>query len=227
MVVMASTRRSISPDVLVVSGGRQLSRTARPERQASYDDEVRRLIGAAQQVMLTKGRTEQPRVAEIVAAAGITNQAFYRHFRSRDDVIVATYEQGLLTISSYLAHRVRSKRGLAAKVTAWIDGVLAQIDDPELAELSATILWNVAQIPRDQSEIEPKGYTRILTVLTDVLQAGGVAYPERTAHFVQTLVLGVTSRSMQTDERLSATDRTALVRFCLAGISTELDSTTQ
>jgi AcrR family transcriptional regulator len=226
MVVMANSSRSISPDVLVVSGGRQLTRTARPERQASYDDEVRRLISAAQQVMLAKGRTEQPRVAEIVAAAGITNQAFYRHFRSRDDVIIATYEQGLLTISNYLAHRVKGRRGLTAKVTAWIDGILAQIEDSELTELSAAILWNVAQIARDQSEIEPKGHARILEVLTEVLRAGGVAHPDRTAHLVQTTVTGVTEHCMETDVRLSSDDRAALIRFCLAGITTELNSTT-
>lgn len=223
---MADTGRSSTPDVLVLSGGRQLSRTARPERQASYDDEVRRLIDAAQQVMLAKGRTEQPRVAEIVAAAGITNQAFYRHFRSRDDVIIATYEQGLLTISNYLAHRVKSKRGLAAKVTAWIDGILAQIEDIELTDLSTAILWNVAQIARDQSEIEPKGNARILEVLTEVLRAGGVAHPERSARLVQTTVTGVTERCMHTDVRLSADDRAALIRFCLAGIKADIISTT-
>jgi AcrR family transcriptional regulator len=223
---MTNSNRSADAETLVVSGGRQLRRPAGPGRQASYDDEVRRLIDAAQRVMIAKGRTEQPRVAEIVADAGITNQAFYRHFRSRDDVIVATYEQGLLTISNYLAHRVRGKRGLTAKMTAWIDGVLAQIEDPELAELSATILWNVAQIPRDQSEIEPKGYTRILAVLTEVLQAAGVEHAERAALSVQTLVLGVTSRCMQTDQVLSPADRTALIRFCVAGVATELDNTT-
>lgn len=225
-MTVTNADRTTASDVLVVSGGRQLSRTARPERQASYDDEVRRLIDAAQQVMLTKGRTEQPRVADIVAAAGITNQAFYRHFRSRDDVIIATYEQGLLTISNYLAHRVKGKRGLTAKVTAWIDGILAQIDDSELTELSAAILWNVAQIARDKSEIEPKGYAQILDVLTGVLRAGGVENPDRTAYFVQTTVLGVTARCMETDVRLAAGDRAALIRFCLAGITTELASTT-
>lgn len=62
--------------------------------------------------MLRKGCTEVPKVSEIVHEAGITNQAFYRHFRSRDDVIVATYEQGMLSVYSYLRHRwVRSLRG--------------------------------------------------------------------------------------------------------------------
>lgn len=207
-----------TPDTLVVTGGRQLRRTARPQRQASYDDEVRRLIDAAQRVMLAKGRTEQPRVADIVEAAGISNQAFYRHFRTRDDVIVATYEQGLLRISSYLQHRVDGAPGLEAKVSSWVEGILAQIDDDELSELSAVIMWNIAQIARDRSEIEPAGYARILEVLTDVLRDADVPEPERTALFVQTLVLGITARCQETGKRLEPGDRTALVRFCLAGI---------
>jgi AcrR family transcriptional regulator len=90
----------------VLSGGRHLRRVANPARQASYDEEVRKLIHAAQEVMLRKGKTEVPRVAEIVREAAMTNQAFYRHFRSRDDLVAATYEQGLLTLHSYLEHRV-------------------------------------------------------------------------------------------------------------------------
>ncbi len=97
--------------------------------------------------MLRKGCTEVPKVSEIVHEAGITNQAFYRHFRSRDDVIVATYEQGMLSVYSYLRHRVGKKSSWRDKLEAWIDGVLAQIKDPKLADLSTVIRWNVARSP--------------------------------------------------------------------------------
>ncbi|MFF3573365.1 TetR/AcrR family transcriptional regulator [Nocardia jiangxiensis] len=202
----------------VLSGGRHLRRAANPARQALYDGEVEKLIRTAEEVMVRKGRTEMPTVAEIVGAAGMTNQAFYRHFRSRDDLIVATYEQGLLTLHSYLRHRVSKCSGVRDRIRAWIDGVLAQIEDPRLSELSAVILWNVGQIARDKSEIEPVGYARILALLAGILSEAGVADHDRDALFVQTLVLGMTARYHESGTVPTATDRAHLLRFCLGGI---------
>ncbi|MFF0818633.1 TetR/AcrR family transcriptional regulator, partial [Rhodococcus sp. NPDC003318] len=145
----------------VIPGGRQLRRVPKPGRQASYDDEVRSLIRATQVVMLRNGCTEQPKLAEIVGEAGMSNQAFYRHFRSRDDVIVATYEQGLLSIHDYLEHRVFKESGLEARLAVWIDGNLTQIEDEELSELSRAVIWNVGQVARTKSDIKPVGHERI------------------------------------------------------------------
>lgn len=202
----------------VVSGGRHLRRVANPARQVRYDEEVKTLIRSAQEVMRRKGRTEMPTVAEIVREAGVTNQAFYRHFRSRDDVIVATYEQGLLTLHSYLEHQVSKCSGAHDRIRAWIEGVLAQIEDSRLSQLSAVILWNVGQVARAESEIEPVGFARMLHLLDTVLADGEIADHERAALFVQTLVLGMTSRYHDSGTVPTAADREHLVRFCLDGI---------
>jgi AcrR family transcriptional regulator len=204
----------------VLSGGRHLRRVANPTRQASYDLEVRKLIHAAQEVMLRKGKTEVPRVAEIVREAGMTNQAFYRHFRGRgrDDLVVATYEQGLLTLHSYLEHRVLKCSEVKDRMRAWVNGVMAQIEDPRLSELSAVILWNVGQVARDKSEIEPVGYARILELLGAILSEAGIPDPDRTAVFVQTLVMGMTTRYHEGGVVPTGDDRDHLLRFCLGGI---------
>lgn len=203
----------------VISGGRQLRRVAKPGRQASYDDEVQRLIRAAQAVMLRTGCTAQPRLSDIVAEAGLSNQAFYRHFQSRDDVIIATYEQGLLTIHSYLERQVLKHENLGLRLRAWIDGVLAQIQDPTLSELSTVIIWNLGQIARDQSQIQPVGRQRILGLLHRVLSEGGVAEPDRTALFVQTLVMGMSTTYLETRTPPTQAEREHLLRFCLGGVA--------
>ncbi|MFT4124713.1 MAG: TetR/AcrR family transcriptional regulator [Gordonia sp. (in: high G+C Gram-positive bacteria)] len=208
---------TMATDPPVVAGGRRLRRPAGAARQASYDDEVRTLITAAQTVMARCGRTSSPRVADILAEAGLSNQAFYRHFRGRDDLIVATYEQGLLDIYHYLRLRVSRQRGLTARLSAWITGLLAQIDDPELAEMSSAILWNVNQIARGDSEIAPVGHRRILGLLTEILRDGGVDQPDRTARFIQTLVLAMMSTYLESGESPSDSERDHLLRFCLAG----------
>lgn len=204
----------------VISGGRQLRRVPKPRRQASYDDEVKLLIRATQTVMLRNGCTEQPKLAEIVSEAGLSNQAFYRHFRSRDDVIVATYEQGLLTIHGYLEHRVFKETGLEPRLAAWIDGNLAQIEDEELSELSRAVLWNVGQIARTKSDIKPVGHARIRGLLSTALAEGGVEEPDRTALFIHTLVMGLMTTLLESGERPTAEVRDHLLRFCLGAVTT-------
>lgn len=203
----------------VIPGGRQLRRVPKPRRQASYDDEVRLLIRATQTVMLRKGCTEPPKLAEIIGEAGMSNQAFYRHFRSRDDVIVASYEQGLLNIHDYLEHRVFKQTGLEARLGAWIDGNLAQIQDQELSELSQAVIWNVGQIARTKSDIKPVGHERIRGLLGTVLAEGGVADPGRTALFIHTLVTGLMTTLLESGEQPTAQVRDHLLRFCLGGVT--------
>lgn len=84
--VMPADGRSSAESVL--SSGRHLRCVANPVRQASYDAEGRRLIQAAQEVMLRKGKSETGRslgaqavtVREekdlTVAAEAISNGAF-------------------------------------------------------------------------------------------------------------------------------------------------------
>ncbi|MCK8672058.1 TetR/AcrR family transcriptional regulator [Rhodococcus sp. HM1] len=218
--VSSSPADSLDTDFLVISGGRQLRRAASPARQEAYDAEVRTLIRATSEVMLRKGCTEVPKVSEIVHEAGITNQAFYRHFRSRDDVIVATYEQGMLSVYSYLRHRVGKKSSWRDKLEAWIDGVLAQIKDPKLADLSAVIRWNVAQIAREKTEIEPMGQERIRALLLSILAEAGTEDLDRQALFVNTLVSGIATHYIDTGRRPTSEDRQALLRFCLTGLGT-------
>src|ERR1700722_9004517 len=52
-------------------------------RQAVYADEGRRLLDAGLEVMRQSGTTQSPRVADIVDVAGLSRDAFYRHFASK------------------------------------------------------------------------------------------------------------------------------------------------
>lgn len=203
----------------VIPGGLHLRRVPSARRQATYDDEVAALISATRAVMARKGCAGRPRLAEIIAEADISNQAFYRHFRSRDDAIVATYEQGLMTIHEYLEHQVRKQPDLPSQIAAWVDGVLAQIQDPELSELSRAVIWNVGQVARTDSEIKPVGHDRIRGLLSEVLTEGGVDDPDRTALFIHTLVMGLTNTFLEDNRRPSPADRESLLRFCANGIT--------
>jgi AcrR family transcriptional regulator len=74
-------------------------------RHAAYADEVRRLIDAGSAVMRRTGSID-PKVGDIVREAGLSNQAFYRHFRSKDELLLAILDDGLERLVGYLEHRM-------------------------------------------------------------------------------------------------------------------------
>jgi AcrR family transcriptional regulator len=111
-------------------------------RGAGYSEEVRRLLDAGREVMRRCGTDSRPRVADIVAEAGLSNDAFYRHFPSKDALVEAIFEDGSERLRSYLAHQMAKARTPEGRVRRWIDGVLSQAADPEVAATTLAVLWN-------------------------------------------------------------------------------------
>src|SRR5829696_1301967 len=102
-------------------------------RESEYAGEVRRLLDAGLAVMRRCGTTSRPRVADVVAAAGLSNEAFYRHFRSKDALVGAILDDGLDRLAGYLAHQMGKEATPAGAVRRWVGGVLAQAADEEVA----------------------------------------------------------------------------------------------
>jgi AcrR family transcriptional regulator len=82
---------------------------------------------------MRRDETIEPRVSDIVRTAGLSNQAFYRHFRGKDELLVALLDDGRQRLLATIERRMSRVDGPAAKVRAWIDAVLAQARDPEAA----------------------------------------------------------------------------------------------
>src|SRR6476620_11124420 len=120
----------------------RVARQALDKRRAAYATEVRRLLDAALEVMRRRGTTSRPRVADIVAAAGLSNDAFYRHFSSKDQLVAAILADGGERLCSYLDHQMAKAGSPAGAVRAWVDGVLAQAADDEVAATTLAVMWN-------------------------------------------------------------------------------------
>jgi AcrR family transcriptional regulator len=119
----------------------RIVRRSLARREDEYAGEVRRLLNAALEVMQRCGTSSRPRVADIVAAAGLSNDAFYRHFRSKDDLVNALLEDGSERLRSYLAHQMAKSKTPQAQVRCWVEGVLAQADG-DVAAATLAVLWN-------------------------------------------------------------------------------------
>src|SRR5262245_25949676 len=95
-------------------------------RESAYLDEVQRLLDAGLELMVERGDERAPRVAEIVARAGLSNQTFYRHFTGKDELIAGIVEAGVHRLESYLRYQLDKVDDPEAKVRAWILGVIGQ-----------------------------------------------------------------------------------------------------
>lgn len=119
----------------------RIAQRALAKRGETYASEVRRLLDAGLEVMRACGTTSRPRVADIVAAAGLSNEAFYRHFPSKDALVTAIVENGAERLASYVAHQMEKEGTPEGKVRRWVAGVLSQAEG-DTAETTLAVLWN-------------------------------------------------------------------------------------
>jgi TetR/AcrR family transcriptional repressor of nem operon len=112
------------------------------EKVASHE----RIVGIAAEQVRDRG-TEQPGVAEIMRAAGLTHGGFYKHFSSRDELIAAAVE-----------------RALTSSEPA-VQQIVTEADDP----LAAFADWYVSTAHRD----DPGHGCGVVALGADVARVGG------------------------------------------------------
>lgn len=87
------------------------------QRGADYAGEVRRLLDAALDVMRRCGTESHPRVADIVATAGLSNDAFYRYFPSKDALLIAAMTEWTVQLRERVAQSPPRGRTAAEQLT--------------------------------------------------------------------------------------------------------------
>lgn len=145
----------------------RIARQTLARRGIDYASEVRRLLDAALDVMRRCGTASRPRVADIVAAAGLSNDAFYRHFPSRDALVAALLEDGTERLKSYLAHQMAKESTPQGKVRRWVEGVLSQAADEDIAETTLAVLWNGISVGEGLPSGRPSASRPLATLLRE------------------------------------------------------------
>ncbi|MEY2397066.1 MAG: hypothetical protein QOJ00_240 [Actinomycetota bacterium] len=158
-------------------------------RGAAYTDEVRRLLDAALEVMRQRGTGSRPRVADIVAAAGLSNDAFYRHFPSKDALVAALLEDGTERLRSYLAHQMDKQRTPESKIRRWVRGVFDQAQ-ADVGEATRAALFNAAGAPDGRASGRHPASGVLADLLHEPFAALGSAHPELDASLCAHAVLG-------------------------------------
>jgi AcrR family transcriptional regulator len=190
-------------------------------RRDAYAAEVRRLIDAAFAVMRESGDIDPP-VRDIVKTAGLSNQAFYRHFASKDALLLAVLADGRRQLVEYLEGRLASTKDPEAQIRRWVEGVMAQARDPRAADATRPFALNGARLAdRFPDDLAASRTELLATLLPSVRALGGT---HQDAAFVCDLVLARMNDAIAHRRRPHPQEVQRLVGFCLAGVKNLADA---
>jgi AcrR family transcriptional regulator len=187
------------------------------DRQASYVSEMQRIVEATYGLIGRTGRVD-PSLREILKETGLSTQAFYKYFRSKDELLLLLLDDGRRRLVGYLEHRMARASSPAEQVREWIAGVLAQAGRSDVAARTRPFLANQDRL----AEAFPVEQQASVDLLVDLLVApvsqlaprGG----RRAADAVYLLTFATLHAHITAGTRPTAADIDHLVRFCLGGI---------
>jgi AcrR family transcriptional regulator len=203
----------------------RIARQTLAKREAEYASEVRRLLDAALDVMRDCGTTSRPRVADIVAAAGLSNDAFYRHFPSKDALVAAILDDGAERLGSYLAHQMAKEPTPQGQVRRWVEGVLSQADE-EIAATTLAVLWNAGSVGQGLASGRHFASAPVATFLREPLAALGSDAPDLDASLAAHATLGKLSDYLWQRTQPTHVEMARITEFCLAAVTPRRADTT-
>ncbi len=190
----------------------RIARQSLARRGVDYAEEVRRLLDAALEVIRQHGTRSRPRVADIVAAAGLSNDAFYRHFPSKDALVAALLEDGTERLAGYLRHQMDKDTLPEEQVRRWVEGVLSQTKR-EIAAPTLAVLWNGGSVgkhrPHDAS-------ATLALLLHEPFTALGCTDPELFASLVSHATLGKVAEYLWAERTPTRGEVAQIVAFSVA-----------
>lgn len=191
------------------------------ERMTAYADEIRLLIDATYRLIEKKGNLDPP-MREILKAARLSTQAFYKHFRTKDELMLALLDDGRRRLLGYLQHRMAKERTPARRVRAWVEGVLAQAADPRAAQRTKPFMMNQDRLT-DQFPAEQQASFDLLIDLLDSALAGlpgakrDPRAHRRDAESIYHATFGALRMHLIHGTHADAAEIDHLVRFCIGG----------
>jgi AcrR family transcriptional regulator len=169
------------------------ARRLSPEREEKYRAEKQQIVRAAYELIQRDGSKETS-VHDVLDAAGLSTRAFYRHFRSKDELVLEMYRVDCDRVNATLAAAVASAPDPLAALEAWIDQNLAVVYD--IRRLRHAVVLSSAEVSSAEgfTDVKNDGLAAQRAPLVELLADGhaqGVfpyADPERDALAIQAVV---------------------------------------
>jgi AcrR family transcriptional regulator len=207
------------PSVAEHLAARAAERTV-AKRRPGYEQDVTRIVEGTFELIRRTGRVD-PSMRDILAETGLSTQAFYRYFTSKDELMLALLDEGRRRLVGTLERRMGRRVAPADQVRAWIEGVVAQASD---AAAARTRPWVASE--QRLSELFPEEQQASVDVLLGLVQGpirrmrGGTDGAARAcALLVYRLTFATLQAHLARGTRPTAAETAALVDFCVRGVS--------
>jgi AcrR family transcriptional regulator len=204
---------------------RSLDRALARQR-AAYAAEAEKLVQAALALIRERGELEPP-VAAIVRRARLSNQAFYRHFRSKHELLVAVLDHGIALLADYLAARMAKAATPREQVCAWLRGMLEQALNARGAGATRPFVLARSQLARHYPEEVAHSEQRLTALVREALaaarDAGELPHvdPASDAEALYHLAMGWLQARLAEPAPASRAQAARLEAFALAGLDAE------
>jgi AcrR family transcriptional regulator len=181
----------------------------------------RELLMQAALVVMREHPDRSPRVSDIVAGAGLSNNAFYRHFRSKDDLVLAMLDDGRRTMLGYLEHVMAAEPTGVGKVRRWIEGMMAQAVDPDAAAATRTVHVNAARVDGGIGAKGRRAEADLRALLESALRDTASRDPVRDAYVVFHAVVACMTDFLGRCAVPTPDDVAHLAAFCIGGLGAD------
>ncbi|MGW1782523.1 TetR/AcrR family transcriptional regulator [Streptomyces sp. NPDC002143] len=181
--------------------------------------EVEALMDAGLALMVASdGR--RPRVADIVTAAGSSNDAFYRCFDGKDALVEAIVMRGARTVVGYVRRRMGRvvDAGPEAQLRAGLTALVRQASDAELARQTRAVLANATGAAPHAGHVDVVLVDALAALFAQPAAELGAGDPLRAARTTAAAAVASLQYWLFTEEVPRPAEVEHLVGFLLAGV---------
>jgi len=194
-------------------------------RPPSHDaDDRGRIIDAAYHC-LSEPHTGPVPVAAILARAGVSTRAFYRHFASKDELFLAMLRRESDALVDRLNRICAETRGDSVEqLRAWIAGMFGLIHDDRTRMAFSVIDSEEVRAARGYRETRERAHAERERSLTEILRRGRVdgsfpqGDPEHDAFAINAVISRVMANQSHTDSDGLRTAQAKLFDFALRAL---------
>jgi AcrR family transcriptional regulator len=178
-------------------------------------EEIQRIVDATYVVIARTGSLDPP-LRAVIRESGCSNQAFYRHFASKDDLMLGLCADGRRRLAETLRRRAATTGGPARRVEAWIRGVLLQAADRDAAARTRPFVAGLARLEVLFPDELRRSRDVILDTLAETLGARPAARADALA--VYDLAFGAMQRHLLAGTKPGKAETEHVIRFALSGL---------
>jgi AcrR family transcriptional regulator len=108
-------------------------------QRSRYEQELENLLEATFRVMRDRD-TANPSVAEILAECGLSTTAFYRHFPTKDDLLLMLLERAHELTRRHIEQRLAAQSAPADRIVEWVAAMFDLLRTDELVTANRPFL---------------------------------------------------------------------------------------